>query len=293
MQRRIWVLSILLPLLILVGCRQTTTTTSNSMVTVALDTDAPSVGDATLLVTVSQNGEPVNDATVSVRGDMNHAGMVPVLPDAVSEGENGLYEIPFEFTMGGDWIITVDVLLPDGETTSITYEVDGVASNAEDDMDMDSEGDMDMDMSGVSGAYLTITNNNDDAVTLVAVSAEGVGMVEIHETTVDDNDMARMQELPDGITIEAGETVSLAPGGLHLMLMNLETDLVEGETIALTLEFDNESSMTFDAPIANMLPEDQSGSVESDGIVVTGFWARPTASAMPMSDDMTEEAESE
>src|SRR5690606_4271195 len=213
------------PLLLLIGCRQNNEATAENIdIAVALDTDMPAVGDATLLVTVTtDDGTPVNDATVSVRGDMTHAGMVPVIPDAVSEAEDGVYTIPFEFTMGGDWIVTVDVTLANGDTASTTYEIDGVGGEMDmDNMDMEDDDMSDMDMSsGVSGAYMSITNNGEDYVTLVSVSAEGDGMVQIHETTVDENDMASMQELEDGVTIAAGETVELAPGGLHIMLMNL------------------------------------------------------------------------
>lgn len=259
-------------LLTLVGCRQTTEPTAeNISIEIALDTENPSIGDATLLVTVNTDeGNPVNDATVNARGDMTHAGMMPVIPDAVSEAEEGVYSIPFEFTMGGDWLITVDVTLANGDTASAEYEVDAVAGNA--DMDMD-----DMDMSSaVSGAYMSISNNGEDDVTLVSVSAVGVGMVQLHETVVDDNDMASMQDVEAGVTIPAGETVELVPGGLHAMLMNLENDLIEGETIALTLTFENGNTIEFDVPIVNMVMDD-SETIESGDLSISGYWARPTA----------------
>lgn len=278
---------LLILLMVLVGCRQTSETTAeNITVDVALDAENPVVGDATLLVTVKTDDDsPVNDATVNVRGDMTHAGMMPVIPDAVAEASDGVYSIPFEFTMGGDWIITVDVTLANGETASVEYEVDAVGT--ESDMDMD---DMDMNMSSaVSGAYMSITNSGEVDVTLVSISAEGVGMVQIHETTVDDNDMASMQEIEDGITISAGETVELAPGGLHAMLMNLESDLVEGDTIALTLTFDNDESISFDAPIMTMAM-DTSETVESGDLSISAYWVRPTAIG-DMDMDMSEATE--
>lgn len=80
--------------------------------------ESTTVGQTTLLVTVTDAaGTPINDATVSVKGDMSHAGMVPVLAD-VTGGENGVYEMPFEWTMGGDWVVTVEATLPDGRSTS-------------------------------------------------------------------------------------------------------------------------------------------------------------------------------
>lgn len=284
-------LTLLISVLVLVGCRQTNEVTAeNVLVDVALSDEMAMVGDATVLVTVSdEEGNPINDATVTVRGDMTHAGMIPVIPDAVTTAEDGIYSIPFEFTMGGDWIITVDVTLANDETASVTYEIDGVEGDSE--MDMD-----DMEMgSVVSGAYMSISNNGSEDVTLTFVSADGIGMTQIHETSVDENDMASMQEMEDGILIPAGETVDLIPGGLHFMLMGIETDLFEGETVSITLEFDNGTNISFDALIVGIMPEDTEA-VEVDDLSVSGYWVRPTAlgemSDMDMDDmEATEESD--
>lgn len=76
------------------------------------------VGQTELIITVTDNaGNPINDASVSVKGDMSHAGMTPVLAE-VSSGSDGVYTMPFEWTMGGDWIVTVEVVLADGRTAS-------------------------------------------------------------------------------------------------------------------------------------------------------------------------------
>ena len=70
------------------------------------------------MITLTDNdGNPVNDATLSIEGNMNHAGMVPVLRDA-DDGAEGVYEVPFEWTMGGDWFVVVNVTLPNGDTAS-------------------------------------------------------------------------------------------------------------------------------------------------------------------------------
>lgn len=65
------------------------------------------------------NGQPITNAQVSLEGNMNHAGMVPVLTDPVADGDDGavdgVYQVPFEFTMLGDWIITISASV-DGNT---------------------------------------------------------------------------------------------------------------------------------------------------------------------------------
>jgi hypothetical protein len=77
-------------------------------------------------------GEPVTDAAVSLEGNMNHAGMVPVLTEAVLDeadgATDGRYQVPFSFTMMGDWIVTVKVERSDG--TTATQNIDVTANEA-------------------------------------------------------------------------------------------------------------------------------------------------------------------
>ena len=51
-------------------------------------------------------------------------------------------------------------------------------------------------------------------------------------------DAMQMAELPDGIPIPAKGSVTLEPGGLHIMLMDLKQALVEGSTFPVTLTFE-------------------------------------------------------
>lgn len=67
-------------------------------------------------------GAPITDASVGLEGNMNHAGMVPVLADPVTANTDGVYQIPFAFTMRGDWIVTITATLADG--TTFTQDVD-------------------------------------------------------------------------------------------------------------------------------------------------------------------------
>ncbi len=58
-------------------------------------------------------GKPVTDASVSLEGNMNHAGMAPVLGDGVKDDADGAldgsYQVPFAFDMAGDWIVAVAI----------------------------------------------------------------------------------------------------------------------------------------------------------------------------------------
>jgi hypothetical protein len=109
--------------------------------------------------------------------------------------------------------------------------------------------------SGNSAAYMTVQNNTDNDITLTAATTDVARMVQVHQTVIED-DVARMQEVTDGLTIPAGESVNLEPGGYHIMLMNLEEALVDGEETTLNLIFSNDETRTITAPIRTEAPQD-------------------------------------
>ncbi|MEI4487746.1 DUF1775 domain-containing protein [Frigidibacter sp. MR17.14] len=88
----------------------------------------------------------------------------------------------------------------------------------------------------VAGGFVTIANAGPEADRLVAASAAFAGRAEIHEMRTEGDRMI-MRALPEGLEIPAGGEVALAPGGLHLMFMDLTGPLTEGETAEVTLEF--------------------------------------------------------
>lgn len=75
----------------------------------------PRVGDTQVKVTVQREAEPVSNAKVTVAGDMTHAGMASVIAEVEAQEDGTYLTNGFEFTMAGDWILTVDVTYPDGE----------------------------------------------------------------------------------------------------------------------------------------------------------------------------------
>lgn len=111
--------------LALTGCARASDQPGDRGLTMTLTTqpDPAVVGDATLIITLADaQGQPIEDATLNVKGDMNHAGMVPVLAEA-SSGPGGIYELDFAWTMPGDWIVTVEAALPDGSTFVERFEL--------------------------------------------------------------------------------------------------------------------------------------------------------------------------
>ncbi|MBW7057706.1 copper uptake system-associated protein [Paracoccus bogoriensis] len=90
----------------------------------------------------------------------------------------------------------------------------------------------------MSGAgYMTITNSGSEPDRLLAVRAD-FPRVTLHGTETDAEGVTRMVPV-EGITIAPGETVTLAPGGMHVMFMGLDGDpFEEGERIPATLVFE-------------------------------------------------------
>lgn len=87
----------------------------------------------------------------------------------------------------------------------------------------------------VGGGYVTIANRGAADARLVGVVAPVGERAEIHEMA-DVEGVMTMRALRDGIAIPAGESVSLAPGGLHIMILGLTEPLKKGETLTLELE---------------------------------------------------------
>ncbi|WP_373991947.1 copper chaperone PCu(A)C [Duganella sp. BuS-21] len=100
-----------------------------------------------------------------------------------------------------------------------------------------------------TGAFMTLTSTQN--VKLVGVSSPAAGIVEVHEMKMD-NDMMRMRQIP-ALDLPAGKSVKLAPGGYHLMLLDLKQQLKDGDKVALTLEIEDaqkvRSKVVVDAPV--------------------------------------------
>ncbi len=100
-----------------------------------------------------------------------------------------------------------------------------------------------------SAAFLTLHNSGGAPVALVGGATPAARSVELHTHTMKDGMMAMRRV--DSVTIPAGESVVFQPGGLHIMLIGLQRDLVAGQQIPLTLNFDDGSVVDLEAPIGN------------------------------------------
>ena len=97
------------------------------------------------------------------------------------------------------------------------------------------------------GAFLKVTNQGAQADRLIGASSPVAERVELHTMKME-GDVMRMREVP-AIELPAGQTVTLAPGGLHLMLIGLKGPLKVGESVPATLRFERAGTVTVDLKI--------------------------------------------
>ncbi len=89
----------------------------------------------------------------------------------------------------------------------------------------------------VAAGYLVIENKGSVPDRLVGGSSAIADRFEIHEMKIDGGVM-KMRPLTRGLEIAPGESVKLAPGGSHLMFVNLKEPPVEGKRFKATLVFE-------------------------------------------------------
>lgn len=100
----------------------------------------------------------------------------------------------------------------------------------------------------VGGAYLELKAAAGIEDRLVGAKSPAAGSVEIHNH-ISEGGIMKMRRV-DGIKLSGGQTVTLKPGGYHLMLMDLKQPLKQGGKLPLTLVFEKAGELAVEATIA-------------------------------------------
>lgn len=100
----------------------------------------------------------------------------------------------------------------------------------------------------VGGGYVSITNHGTADDRLVSISTPAADTGQLHEMSMA-GDVMKMRDLPEGLVIPPGATVTLEPGGVHMMFMGLKQPFVEGESITVTLTFEVAGSVDLVLPV--------------------------------------------
>lgn len=95
--------------------------------------------------------------------------------------------------------------------------------------------------------YFTIVNRGGETDRLTGAATPAAARAKLHEATMEGGVM-RMRERK-AVEIGPHQTVTFAPGGLHLMLMDLRRPLAAGETIPLTLTFEKTGAVRLEVPV--------------------------------------------
>lgn len=99
-----------------------------------------------------------------------------------------------------------------------------------------------------SAVYLTINNQTNQSDGLIGASSDVAGGTEIHLSSMDAAGTMTM-ERQDLVVIPAKDSIELAPGGLHIMLVILGKDLSVGDTFPVTLEFQRAGDITIEVEV--------------------------------------------
>jgi len=87
--------------------------------------------------------------------------------------------------------------------------------------------------------YMQITNGTEVDDALIDATVPGCGTVELHEMVMEGDVMKMRQMEGNRIPIPAGETVMLQRGGLHVMCIDKTGEFAVGDSVPVTLQFEN------------------------------------------------------
>lgn len=127
--------------------------------------------------------------------------------------------------------------------------------------------------SGMTGAFGILANTSGEDVRLESVAIDVAGKVELHETVSDGAGGMTMRPKEGGFTIAADGKHELAPGGDHIMLMDLKRAVVPGEKVTLVLHFSDGSTKSVTALAKDFTGADEkySGNGEMSGGDMSGM----------------------
>lgn len=101
---------------------------------------------------------------------------------------------------------------------------------------------------GNTAAYLVLQNDSGADDTLVSVASDVAAAVELHTVEMADGVM-KMRPVEGGIPLPAGTGTELKPGGYHVMLIDLQRELAEGDSVELTLTTASGATISVNAEV--------------------------------------------
>lgn len=146
----------------------------------------------------------------------------------------------------GRWRLTIPVLL----LGTLTMPLTGLADSAKDIVIKEPYVRAVPPGQPNSAAFMKLGNSTSTNHAIVGAKSDAAQIVELH-THVHEGGMMKMRQV-DAIEIPAQGETELKPGGLHVMLIGLQRDLVPGESVTITLDFADGSSSQIQAPVKKL-----------------------------------------
>jgi copper(I)-binding protein len=103
--------------------------------------------------------------------------------------------------------------------------------------------------SSTSGAIFLEVMNHGEADRLIGASTTAAGATQLHTHQEDANGVIKMIHVDEGFEVPAGGTLELKRGGKHVMLMGLTGPLEQGDTVPLTLIFEQAGEISVEVPV--------------------------------------------
>ena len=100
-----------------------------------------------------------------------------------------------------------------------------------------------------SAVYLNIQNHGAHAEHFLGATTEFAAATEIHQVKME-GDLMVMSPVLNGVEVPAGGHVEFVPGGYHLMLIDLQSELTEGDYFPLALQFEQSGHILVDVLVS-------------------------------------------
>jgi len=115
--------------------------------------------------------------------------------------------------------------------------------------------------------YMTITNKGATPDKIICISDDASTQCQIHTMTMEGGVM-KMRPVEGGLEIKPGESVTLKPGGDHVMFRDLKQPLVQGQSVKATLKFERAGTVDVDYPVLAIgaaAPDNKAGGTMMQG----------------------------
>jgi len=103
---------------------------------------------------------------------------------------------------------------------------------------------------GLAAVYFLMGNGTSQADALLSASTQAARVTEMHRSmSMGDESDAMIMTPIDRVDLAAGQQVAFEPGGYHLMLFDLQQDLVEGDQFTLIMHFEQAGELEVDVKV--------------------------------------------